>query len=419
MKKLFMYLLCGVLAVSSLCGCGEQKQGDAGQTEQSTTEPGGTDVSNETDEEAEATPAPTPDPYAVRAQERREEMMKYVPGPMQDITSKELVSNLKIGWVLGNTLDATGGSGLSSETSWGAPVTTQEMIDEVLAQGFNFIRIPVTWDGHFDENDPNYTIDEEWMDRVQEVVDYAYNRGAYVIINMHHEEWHFPSEENKEQASAILSALWTQIANRFMDYNERLIFEGLNEPRKKGTEWEWNGGDKEGRDVVNHFMQVFVDTVRATGGNNELRHLMVCTYAASSSDGAMRALVLPEDDKLIVSVHAYTPYDFALNTTGTSEWKYSYELEKLMTNIKMVFLNNDIPVIIGEFGALNKNNEEDQANWAKAYLTQSTMAGIPCCYWDNNAFHGSGENFGLLKRKDLTWPEPTFLRALLDTAGVE
>ncbi len=422
MKRVLMYLLCGVLIISGMCGCGEQKPVTENPDVLNTAGPENTDVPDTADKEqpeVTAAPAPTPDPYEVRIQQRREEMMEYVPGPMQDITSAELVSNLKIGWNLGNTLDANGGNGLSSETSWGAPVTTQEMIDEVLAQGFNVIRIPITWDGHFEEEGPDYTIDKEWLDRVQEVVDYAYNRGAYVIINMHHEEWHFPSEENKEKASAILRALWTQIANRFQDYNEHLIFEGLNEPRKKGTEWEWNGGDKEGQTVVNHFMQVFVDTVRATGGNNELRHLMVCPYAASSSDTTMRALVLPEDDKLIVSVHAYTPYDFALNISGTSEWKYSYELEKLMTNIKLVFLNKGIPVIIGEFGALNKNNEEDQIKWAKAYLSLASTAGIPCCYWDNNAFYGSGENFGLLKRKDLTWPEQDFLRALLDSAGVE
>ncbi len=417
MKKLMMYLLCGVLAMSGLCACTGQKQGD-GTNVQATAVPGGDKDTPDTIQPEAATPAPTENPYEVRAQERREEMLNYVPGPMQDITSMELVSNMKIGWNLGNTLDATGGSGLSSETSWGAPVTTQEMIDEVLAQGFNVIRIPITWDGHFGEG-PDYTIDEEWLNRVQEVVDYAYYRGAYVIINMHHEDWHFPSEENKEAASEILSALWTQIANRFKDYNERLIFEGLNEPRKKGTEWEWNGGDAEGQAVVNHFMQVFVDTVRATGGNNELRHLMICGYAASSSETAMRAIEIPEDDKIIVSVHAYTPYDFALNTTGTSEWKYTFEIEQLMTKINIIFVNKGIPVIIGEFGALNKDNEQDRATWAKVYLSSAVNAGIPCIWWDNSAFNGSGENFGLINRKKLTWPYPDLLRALLDNAGVE
>ncbi len=416
MKKLFMYLLCGVLVLSGLCGCAGQKQGENTNV-QATPVPGGTDETPDTTE-PEATPAPTEDPYEVRAQERREEMMNYVPGPMQDITSMELVSNMKIGWNLGNTMDATGGKGLSSETSWGAPVTTQEMIDEVLAQGFNVIRIPITWQGHFGEG-PDYIIDEEWLNRVQEIVDYAYYRGAYVIINMHHEDWHFPSEENKEAASEILRALWTQIANRFIDYNERLIFEGLNEPRKKGTEWEWNGGDAEGQAVVNHFMQVFVDTVRATGGNNELRHLMICGYAASSSEMPMRAIEIPDDDKIIVSVHAYTPYDFALNTTGTSEWKYTTEIDQLMAKINIIFVSKGIPVIIGEFGALNKDNEQDRATWAKVYLTTAVNADIPCVWWDNSAFNGSGENFGLIDRKKLTWPYPDLLRALLDNAGVE
>ena len=282
-----------------------------------------------------------------------------------DISSAELVADMRIGWNLGNTLDATGGMGLSSECAWGNPKTTQEMIDIILEQGFNVIRIPVTWEGHFSAA-PEYKIHDIWLQRVKEVVDYAYNQGAYVILDMHHEEWHFPSEENEEAASKQLAALWTQIAEYFRDYDEHLIFEGLNEPRKRGTDVEWNGGDREGREVVNHFAQVFVETVRATGGNNEFRHLMVTGYAASSDRNALASIVLPDDDKLIVSVHAYTPYNFALNTGGTDTWDVetdAKDIDELMKTLDELFISKGIPVIIGEYGAYRPEANAKRNVW--------------------------------------------------------
>ena len=312
MKKIITYILCGVFMTLCLGGCDDAKV---------VSDIGGTEIVEETP--VPETPAPeTPTPEVIT---------------IADITSQELVADMKMGWNLGNTLDSVGGTALQSERAWGNPTTTQEMIDEVLAQGFNVIRIPVTWEGHFGDG-PDYAIHEIWMNRIQEVVDYAYDKGAYVILNMHHEDWHFPSEENKEEASAMITALWTQIAERFKDYDEHLIFEGLNEPRKKGTVYEWNGGDEEGREVVNHFMQVFVDAVRATGGNNTYRHLMVCGYAASSSTEALESIVLPKDDRLIVSVHAYTPYNFALNTAGTDQFTDAQDIDKLMEDIQKIFL---------------------------------------------------------------------------------
>ena len=335
---------------------------------------------------------------------------------IRDITSTELVSGMKIGWNLGNTLDASGGVGVGSETSWGNPKTTQELIDAILEQGFNVIRVPVTWGPHIGEA-PEYQVDGAWMDRVQEVVDYAYDRGAYVILNIHHEDWHFPSEENADTACEKLAALWTQIANRFMEYDERLIFEGMNEPRKVGTSVEWNDGDEEGRRVVNRFVQVFVDTVRATGGNNTYRHLMVQGYAAASHENALRSIVLPEDDKLIVSVHAYAPYDFALNIQGTNVWGHNTkDIEKLMGLLDELFLDKGIPVIIGEFGAMNKSNEEERVEWAEYYISTAKAHGVPCIWWDNGAFDSDGENFGLIDRIHLTFPYPELLKTLVENA---
>lgn len=339
---------------------------------------------------------------------------------MKDVSPMDLVKEMKIGWNLGNTLDATSSKiGVNVEMAWGNPKTTQKMIDMVIDQGFNVIRIPVSWGGQMG-GAPTYNVLPAWMDRVQEVVDYAYNRGVYVIINIHHEDWHFPSEENKDAAAEQLSALWTTIATRFRDYDEHLIFEGMNEPRKIGTAVEWNAGDQEGRDVVNYLDQVFVDAVRATGGNNTIRNLMVPGYAASSNEEALRGIVLPEDDHLIVSVHAYTPYDFALNKNGRSTWNDdTRDIDRLMEVLDELFLSKGVPVIIGEFGAMNKDNEAERVEWAKYYVSKARDYGVPCVWWDNNAFDGDGENFGLFNRRELTFPYPELLKALLESAGVE
>ena len=163
---------------------------------------------------------------------------------MRDLTGTQLVQELKIGWNLGNTLDATGGTKndpLSAETSWGNPKTTEDMIKAVKEKGFNVIRVPVTWTGHLGDA-PDYKINEEWLNRVQEVVNYVINNDLYCIINMHHEDWHFPSYDNLEPAKAELVAIWKQIAARFEGYDEHLIFEGMNEPRMVNTPSEWTGG---------------------------------------------------------------------------------------------------------------------------------------------------------------------------------
>ncbi len=334
---------------------------------------------------------------------------------IRDIPSVELVKEIKIGWSLGNTLDATGKSGLDSETGWGNPLTTKEMITTVKDAGFNIIRIPVTWGQHMDSENK---VDEEWMNRVQEVVDYAYSQDMFVILNIHHEEWHDPYYDNFEAAKAKLVALWTQIGTRFADYDERLIFEGMNEPRKRNTNLEWNGGDAEGHDVVNQLNAAFVETIRGLGGNNAKRHLMLPTYAASSTSSAINDFVLPEgDDKLIVSIHAYLPYAFALGGDVTqrefdAEGNAS-EILYLLDTLNEKFISNGIPVIIGETGARSKANEEERAEWATYYISKAKEYGIPCLIWDNNAFNGTGENFGLLERITCTWKFPEIIEGLM------
>lgn len=412
-KKILAGLLCCLLTMGTLAGCGgQQDTGSAGAAEISqdteSTEPAESSESAESTENTESTAS------------EEAAVTEEVAITMNDVSPMDLVKDMKIGWNLGNTLDSTSSKiGVNVEMAWGNPKTTQEMIDAVIDQGFNVIRIPVSWGGQMGAA-PAYNVLPAWMDRVQEVVDYAYNRGVYVIVNIHHEDWHFPSEENKDAAAEQLTALWTAIATRFRDYDEHLIFEGMNEPRKIGTAVEWNGGDQEGRDVVNYLDQVFVDAVRATGGNNTIRNLMVPGYAASSSDTALKGIVLPDDDHLIVSVHAYTPYDFALNTAGRSTWDNdTKDIDHLMEVLDELFLSKGVPVIIGEFGAMNKDNEAERVEWAKYYVSKAREYGVPCVWWDNNSFDGDGENFGLFNRRELTFPYPDLLKALIDSAWAE
>jgi endoglucanase len=344
---------------------------------------------------------------------------------MRSLTAWDVVQEMKMGWNLGNSLDSTRATyhitaePKSWETAWSNPVTTKELISAVIEAGFNVIRIPVSWEDHIYMDD-GYKIEGSWMDRVQEVVDYAYEQGVYVIINAHHESWYEPYYENEEKAADMLAAVWTQIGERFAAYDEHLIFEGMNEPRKIGTDVEWNGGDQEGWDVVNHLDQVFVDTVRGLGGNNPYRILMVPGYGANCWNGLPNLKVPEGDDKLVVSVHAYEPYDFALNTQGTGSWNQDTgNIDTIMQNIKSLFIDKGIPVIIGEFGAMVKSDEgnlEDRAAWAKYYTASAREIGVPCIWWDNGSFYGNGERFGLIDRALIKWKFPEIVDALKEGA---
>ncbi len=326
---------------------------------------------------------------------------------MRDITGFQLMSEMKIGWNLGNTLDSHADYGVTlgvsqAETYWGNPVTTKNMIDAVKAAGFNTVRIPTTYMNHTGSS-PDYTIDEAWLNRVQEVVDYVIANDMYCIINIHHEnDWLVPKYANQSECEARLEKLWTQIATRFIDYDDHLIFEVMNEPRLVGESTEWNGGTYEARDVINSYNQVCVDTIRATGGNNEYRWLMAPTYAASTVNSVLNDFVLPNDpaDRMIVSIHAYTPYDFALNTTGTANFTDYSSIDSLFQTLNSKFISQGIPVVIGEFGAVNKSNDSQRETWAGYYISKASQYGIPCVWWDNGLVSGSGELFGLLNRSN-------------------
>jgi endoglucanase len=399
-------MLVMVLSVIMLGACGKDKK-----------------IETQTSAKVTATPTPTSTTDPTKAPDAGEVAVKAIqdkvasgPMKMRDISSVDLVKEIKIGWSLGNTMDASGNQGVLDEIAWGNPKTSKKMIDAVKEAGFNTIRIPVSWQDHIGKA-PEYTIDKVWMDRVQQLVNWAYADDMYVIINMHHEDWYSPYKKTEDKAIDELEKTWKQIADRFQNYDEHLIFEGLNEPRHKGDPDEWTGGNKEGWEVVNDLNAAFVKTIRSCGGNNPQRHLMCPPYAASSSLNTWQDFKVPKDDKIIVSIHAYTPYNFALNAAGTSEWSVSnktdtYEIDYLMDNIKTNFIDKGIPVILGEFGAVDKKNTEARTAWAEYYVKKAHEVGVPCIVWDNNAFF-SGETLGLLNRFKCEWQYPQIVKALM------
>lgn len=331
------------------------------------------------------------------------------------VNAVELCDDITIGWNLGNSLDAPGW-GINSETSWGNPAVTKELILAVKKAGFDAVRVPTTWYNHCDSD---YNIDEAWLDRVQTVVDYAYNEDMYVILNAHHENWNDPYENTLKEVKPKIKKIWTQIANRFKDYGKRLIFEGMNEPRWKNTQYEWNGGNAEGRRVVNEYNKTFVKTVRATGGNNRYRALMVPTYAASAS--SLNGFEVPDDKSIIVSIHAYSPYFFAMDENGTKKFdpnssNSTAELTWLADKLYEDYISKGIGAIIGECGTVNKDNLSDRINWAGYFPKVFGEKGIPVFLWDNNAFGYGHEKFGLLNRSTLKWEYPDYLKTLIKTA---
>ncbi|MBQ8966743.1 cellulase family glycosylhydrolase [Ruminococcus sp.] len=332
---------------------------------------------------------------------------------VSEMTPFEIAADMGVGWNLGNTLDAhDGGShrkmGLESEKYWGNPYATKELIDEVKAKGFKTFRVPVTWYPHVDAS---YNIDTAWMNRVKEVVDWCIDEDTYVILNIHHEEWNTPTDANYDAASAELKAFWSQIAEEFKDYDRHLIFEGMNEPRNYGGAHEWDGGTAEMREVVNKLDQDFVDTVRATGGNNKTRCLMVPTYAASSTSVAMNALKVPDDPNMLVSVHCYTPYNFAMNIYGTKTFDSNQEkdLDYVLNDINNIFIKKGHAVVVGEFGASNKQNDEERGKWAAAFAKKAKAMGMPIVIWDNGQetdINNTGDGYGLINRYTYKWNTP-------------
>jgi endoglucanase len=355
-----------------------------------------------------------------------------IPMPMNDISASELVSGMFIGWNLGNTLDTANLTWLGRnpsvaqmETAWGNPVTTKANIAALKNSGFNTIRIPVSWSKAVDNN---YIIRTDWMERVVEIVNYAFDYDMYVILNTHHDEDIFRFTNTRMEESKIaFKTIWEQISAVFINYNEKLVFEALNEPRTPGSAREWNGGTFEEHINLNNYYQLFVDTVRASGGNNSKRMLLITPYGASGEAAAINALKIPVDKvdkKIIVSVHVYSPYNFALNKNmshNTWDRNKSSDTSPITAPLDRAynaFVSKNIPVIWGEFGAMNKDNAEDRVQWAEFYVSYAKTKGIPCIWWDNGVVTGDdAERFGLLDRLTNKIIYPDIVEALIRASG--
>lgn len=356
-----------------------------------------------------------------------------------DNAAMDFMKSMGIGWNLGNTFDANDDNWgsrdeLLMEKAWVGVLTTREMIEKVHAAGFNTLRLPVSWHNHV--NKETFEISEKWLNRVQEVVDYAIEDGMYVILNTHHDvypEFYYPSSEHYETAEKYIKTIWMQLSERFSGYSDHLIFESMNEPRLRGHEFEWwlnaNSQDcLDAADCINRLNQLFVDTVRASGGNNAERYLMVPGYAASA-DGALTDLfVLPKDaadNKIIVSVHAYTPYAFALDAGGDTTFELTNpvqtgEIIRFVSSLYKKYVANGIPVVIGEYGARAKgDNLQSRVNYAAFYVCVASSRNIPSVWWDNHAFKGNGELFGIFDRRTCEFRYPEIVEALTKYAGYD
>lgn len=361
--------------------------------------------------------------------------------------AQEIVYNMQFGWNLGNTLDATAWNdaqnfGLGTETGWGQPKTTQAMIKGLKNLGIKTIRIPISWHNHISKVS-DYTIDSKWMNRVKQIVDWAYDEGMYVIINIHHDnaskgnfsagKGFYPSEDCKEESLKFITRVWEQVSETFKNYDEKLVFEILNEPRLQGDahEWGYNSGCstcKDAMNSLNEFNQNALDTIRASGGNNANRLVMIPSIAASPNNAFNGDFKMPEDsaeNALALSVHMYTPYNFAMAAPGDSVFTNSHknDLDWHFSELNNKYLSKGIPVVIGEMGATNKGNLKHRAAWFGYFIQHSRKYGMTACVWDNGSWNVSDgkyeEKYGYYNRTKQEWYFPLLMEVALKASEIK
>jgi len=350
-------------------------------------------------------------------------------------SATELVGKIIVGWNLGNTMesgiwDGWKGNDLDIETNWGNPKTTKAMITAIKNAGFNAVRIPVRWYVHADDD---LNINTEWINRVKEVVGYAYDQGMYVVLNSHHDNWYdrLPVGYNETTIRKKFENMWKQIATAFNnDYDEHLILSAANEIiylNSDGSE-NWNTPTSAHVKFAVELMQLFVNTVRATGRNNAYRCLMVQPWACNIDNALASGFSMPTDNvsgRLILEFHNYTwtystesadksYYFWGKDYSSYSPWYSNGEsgMDALIEKAKTNFVDKGVPVIMAEFGSVqhNKSSNENKCDESRAYyhkyvVSKAKSCGIPCFYWDNNCFTTDGENFGLLDRSTCTFPD--------------
>lgn len=344
------------------------------------------------------------------------------PTGMRDLTSLQLSRLMGAGWNLGNSLEAIGG-----ETAWGNAATTQRLFDAVKAAGFKTIRIPASWKQYADAND---TISASWMARVTEVVGYARNAGLYAILNIHWDGgWMQPTYARQAAVNARLKKFWTQIANHFKASDDHLLFAGTNEVMVDG---DYGPPTPEYAAVQNSFNQAFVDAVRATGGNNAVRHLVVQGFN-TNIDHTVAHAVMPTDsaaNRLMMEVHFYDPFNFTLNTDSaiwqwgaiatdpkaTETWAHEAHADAQFDKMKARFIDRGVPVILGEYAASLRTEYDAAGRYRKhwdEYITRSAhQRGLVPVYWDNG--YPTNHQSGLFDRATGTQAFPDLITAIVD-----
>lgn len=323
---------------------------------------------------------------------------------------------LGAGWNLGNTLDACskGSSekaGLESENFWGNPTTTKEMIDYIKEAGFDTVRIPITWAQHLGDA-PNYEIDKDWLDRVNEIVDYVLDSGMKAIINVHHDDafWLVTDYAHEEKATQILTRIWAQVAERFKFYGTDLIFETMNEPRVTGIDEEWSGTD-EYREVINNLNFAALKTIRNSGGNNAERFVSITTYAANYSEENIKALKLPDDERVMVSLHFYFNAAHSAEFYDCEEKISLSDKREIYKNFRTMYkylIKKGYGIVNSEFGWTDRTNIENLSEKTEFYVHTANKFGISCIVWDD------GGNFGIIDRDNLTTDYPSYLKAIVN-----
>lgn len=329
----------------------------------------------------------------------------------EDLTALELSKLMGNGINLGNTMEAYGRPelGINADTSkyetfWGQPVTTEEMIAGMKSCGFDSIRIPVAWTNMMDYENGDYTIADAYLDRVDELITYAINNGMYVIINDHWDGswWGMfgsATEETRETAFTMYTSMWTQLAERYHDYDESLIFESGNEElgnRLNDTDICKDSGslsEDECYEMTNRINQTFVDTVRATGGNNADRFLLIAGYNTNIAKTCDDRFKMPKDtipDKLLVSVHYYDPWNYCGTDSGT-QWGTHGEYETQNADLKKMtkFTEQGYGVIIGEYGVLAKDDgtlKDSITTYTENLLDNCDLYNFVPMLWDTSTF---------------------------------
>lgn len=365
----------------------------------------------------------------------------------EDLNQSQIVEAMGPGWNLGNQLESVTDN-VPEETNWGNPVITEKLIQSVKAAGFKSIRIPVSYFAKIDD-DKDYTIDSKWLDRVQEVVDYCIKNDLYAVINIHGDgyntidgSWLLCNGKNQTEIKKKYKKIWKQIAERFKNYDEHLLFESMNEE----FDGSYSEPNKEYYQNINDYNQIFVDTVRKTGDNNTKRWLIIpgwntnIDYTAGDygfklpTDQYRDKSIDKEEQRIMISVHYYSPWDFcggencvitqwgneADDPSKTSTTCDETYMKNQLNLMKTTFADKGYPVFIGEYGSIDKTSYDSENEYYRAYFARklcqlSRKNGCIPMYWDNgyNGVHG----FGLFDRTTCEITQPVIIDAIMEGFG--